>query len=242
MPVEEENRLSFETHRRRPRSRRRRLRVFALIVSLCGTAALPASAAADCPSGNQTYNGSCGPPFTLPYWGDSAGWTDASQYSTIQLADVLGKGRDQLIGRSSAGIEIWDFDTTLGQWRPAMDANGNQMILTEFGDPPPLTTANPTPPDTDWTKPQYYSTIQTGDVLGTGRPQIVGRSATGVIVYSYTPGANGAPGLGRKPRTPGRSSTRQTSLPAGTRRSGPPICSAGGRRSCGASTRRSTSG
>ena len=126
--------------------------------------------------------------------GDAAGWTDASQYSTIQLADVLGEGRDQLIGRGPGGIEIWEFDTTVGQWRPAVDANGDPMILTEFADPPPLTAANPDPPDTDWALPQYYTTIQTGDLLGTGRPQIIGRSAHGVIVFSYTPGTSGAAG------------------------------------------------
>ena len=162
---------------------------------MCG-AAVPASSAAQsqCPTAKPTYNGPCGPTFTLPNWGDAAGWTDASQYSTIQLADVLGEGRDQLIGRGPGGIEIWEFDTTVGQWRPAVDANGNPMILTEFADPPPLTAANPDPPDTDWALPQYYTTIQTGDLLGTGRPQIIGRSAHGVIVFSYTPGTSGAAG------------------------------------------------
>jgi hypothetical protein len=64
------------------------------------------------------------------------------------------------------------------------------MILTAFAAPPPPTDASPNPPHTDWTLPQYYSTIQTGDLLGTG----IGRSAHGVIVFSYTPGADGAAG------------------------------------------------
>ena len=160
----------------------------------CGGVAGVRGRGQPCPAANPTFNGPCGPTFTLPNWGDAAGWKDPSQYTTIQLADVLGEGRDQLIARGAGGIEIWEFDTAVGQWRPALDANGNPMILTAFADPPPLTEANPNPPDTDWTLPQHYTTIQTGDLLGTGRPQIIGRSAHGVIVLSYTPGPNGSAG------------------------------------------------
>ena len=150
--------------------------------------------AAQCPAANPTYNGPCGPTFTLPYWGDAGGWKYGDQYSTIQLADVLGTGRDQLLGRSAAGIEIFVFDTTYGQWRPAVDAKGKPMILTAFADPPSLTQDNPNPPATDWTEVPYFTTIQTADLLGTGRDQIIARSSAGVLVYSYTPGANGTVG------------------------------------------------
>jgi hypothetical protein len=57
-----------------------------------------------------------------------SGWTSPDQYSTIQLADVLGNGRDQLIARTAAGIEIYEFDTSVGQWRPEVDANGVPVI------------------------------------------------------------------------------------------------------------------
>ena len=68
------------------------------------------------------------------------------------------------------------------------------MILTALADPPPLSDASTNPPDTDWTLPQYYSTIQTGDVEATGRDQIIARSADGVVVNPYTPGPDNTPG------------------------------------------------
>jgi hypothetical protein len=177
--------------------------VAVLVVWLWGVALVATAAAqsGQCPAANPTYNGPCGPEFTFPYWGNAGGWENSDKYSTIQLADVLGQGRDQLIARSAAGIEIWEFDTTLGQWRPAVDGQGKPMILTAFADPPPLSDAITNPPDTDWTLPQYYSTIQTGDVEGTGRDQIIGRSADGVVVYSYTPGPNNTPGTWQQTAT-----------------------------------------
>ena len=49
--------------------------------------------AADCALADLDYNGACGPEFQSPAWGDAAGWTDPSKYSTIQLADITGDGR-----------------------------------------------------------------------------------------------------------------------------------------------------
>lgn len=156
----------------------------------------PSSAAAQsqCPAARPSFFGPCGPTFTLPEWGDAGGWKSFDQYSTIQFGDVLGNGRDQLIGRSADGIEIWDFDTTLGQWRPAVDSQNKPMILTGFADPPPLTQAHPTYDQTDWTAFDHSVTIQVADVLGNGRDQIIARASSGIIVLSYTPGANGAAG------------------------------------------------
>ena len=94
---------------------------------LLGVAAALGSAAtaraADCSLADDAYNGACGPQFEQPAWGDGAGWTDPSKYSTIQLADLTGNGVDELIARNDDGIEIWNFDTTLGQWRPAIGAD-----------------------------------------------------------------------------------------------------------------------
>ena len=154
----------------------------------------PAAADSQCPAANPSDSGPCGPTFTLPEWGDAGGWTSPDQYPTIQFGDVFGDGQDQLIGRSADGIEIWEFDTSLGQWRPAVDSGGKPMILTGFADPPPLTQANPTYTATDWTDTGHYPTIQVADVLGNGRDQIIARANSGVIVFSYVPGANGAPG------------------------------------------------
>ena len=170
------------------------------VVVVLGVLWLASSAAADsqCPAANPSYFGPCGPTFTLPQWGDAGGWKSPDQYSTIQFGDVLGNGREQLIGRSADGIEIWDFDTTLGRWRPAVDAQGKPMILTGFGDPPALTQAHPMFAGTDWTDASHYPTILVADVLGDGGDQIIARDSSGIIIFSYTAGPNGAPGTWSK--------------------------------------------
>jgi uncharacterized repeat protein (TIGR01451 family) len=166
-----------------------------------GALGLPSAAVAQsqCPNPSPSYNGQCGPTFTLPQWGDAGGWTEPDQFETIRFGAVLGNGREQLIGKSANGIEIWDFDTTLGQWRPAVDAGGKPMILTGFADPPPLTASRPSYGGTDWTAPEHSVSIQVGDVLGTGRDQIIARADPGMTIFSYTPGANGAPGSWSQP-------------------------------------------
>lgn len=135
--------------------------LLAVFGGLLGAAAPRAAAQSSqaCPAADPVYTGPCGPTFVLPGWGDAGGWKDPSQWSTIQLADVDGDGAEELFGRTPAGITVHEFDTTLGQWRPQVDANGVPVILGAFANPPPLTTADSTPPATDWTQPWYYDTI-----------------------------------------------------------------------------------
>jgi hypothetical protein len=47
----------------------------------------------------------------------------------------------------------------VGQWRPQVNANGTPIALSAFASQAPGET-----PATDWTKPQYYSTIQTAHI------------------------------------------------------------------------------
>ena len=44
-------------------------------------------------------------------------------------------------------------------------------------------------PATDWTQPQYYSTIQTFDLAGDGSQEVLARFADGMHIYRYTPPA-----------------------------------------------------
>ena len=140
------------------------------------------AAAAACPVAEPTYTGNCGPTFVVPAWGDGGGWNDPSKYSTIQLADVNGDGRDELIGRNDQGLEIYWFDTSIGQWRPQVDANGVQQVLTDFRSPLPTER-----PATDWTEPAYYSTIQAANVAGSPGVEILARFSDGMRIYRYVP-------------------------------------------------------
>lgn len=162
----------------------------ALVAAVVTAAMVPAPAAASisgCPEANPTYFDACGPTFTQPAWGDGGGWTDPSKYSTIQLADLNGDGKDELIARNDQGLEIYWFDTSVGQWRPQVDANGVQQVLTDFASPAPGTT-----PATDWTKPEYYSTIQTAHIDGNAKAQVLARFADGMHVYYFQPGPGGS--------------------------------------------------
>jgi hypothetical protein len=87
----------------------------ALVVAVSCALAPSVVAAAACPSADTSYMGNCGPQFAVPNWTDAGGWTDPAKYSTIQLADVNGDGSDELIARADSGVQIFRFDTTLGQ-------------------------------------------------------------------------------------------------------------------------------
>src|SRR5215831_16956162 len=90
-----------------------------LVVGLLPAASASAGAS-DCALADYAYNATCGPEFQSPAWGDAAGWTDPSKYSTIKLADITGNGTEELLARNDDGVEVWTFDTNIGQWRPAI--------------------------------------------------------------------------------------------------------------------------
>src|SRR5215211_2777344 len=188
--------------RQRAPGRRILLLAAAAVALVLGPGASPAPAQDEtCPEVTPAYTGPCGPTFVLPGWGDAGGWTDPEQYETIQLAD--GDGADELLARTPGGVAVHVFDKTLGQWRPQVDANNLPAILTEFADPPPLTTANPNPPATDWTLPQYYDTIQAADIDGQKGEELLGRSASGLIVFKFSPGTSPGQGSWRQVTTSG---------------------------------------
>jgi hypothetical protein len=169
------------------RSRRARAQAVAVLVVAVafGFLAAPAPVRAECPSGDESYTGPCGPTFTTSMWGDAAGWTDPSKYSTIQLGDVNGDGKDELLGRGDSGIEIWTFDTSLGQWRPQVDAQDVRQVLSDFRSPG-------LGEDTlGWKDPSYYTTIQTANVDGTPGVEVLARFPDGMRAYGYRPPPGG---------------------------------------------------
>ena len=156
--------------------------VCALLLAAFGALAAPGVARAQCPEADPSYFDACGPTFTVPAWGDAGGWTDESKYSTIQLADFNGDGKDELFARNDQGVEIFWFDTSVGQWSPQVDADDLPQVLTDFRSPLPNET-----PATDWTQAAYYSTIQAYDVDGQPGAEILARFADGMRVYKYIP-------------------------------------------------------
>ena len=175
------------------RAPRRAALALSLVLCVLAAPAGPARAQqTDCldDDPDPTYFDKCGPLFTLPPWGDASGWMDESKYATIQLADLNGDKRDELLARNDQGIEIWWFDTALGQWRPQVDAQDLPQVLTDFRSPHPDEA-----PATDWTKPEYDSTIQVTQLGGGKTAHLVARFADGIRVYAFKPGpGNGIDG------------------------------------------------
>src|SRR4051794_9452900 len=132
--------------------------------------------------GDFAYNAACGPEFESPAWGDAAGWTDPSKYSTIQLADITGDGSAELLARNDDGPEIWTFDTAVGQRRPTLDAKGHPRVIRALRSPLPTEDVRGS-----WRDPATSSTIQAADLDGDQQEEILANGPSGTGVWRYTP-------------------------------------------------------
>ena len=171
--------------------------LLALIAALALMPSVAMGAGCPDPDADTTYLGNCGPALAVPAWSDAGGFTDPSQYSTIRLADVNGDGTDELLGRNHDGLEVFWFDTSIGQWRPQVDANdvrqlvsaqdANGTMVSDFASP---TISDESDPHRI-TLPYYYSTIQAADIDGRPGEEILARFWDGMRVYKYVPPAGG---------------------------------------------------
>ena len=112
------------------------------------------------------------PNFTYQPWpdtgsADGTNWTLPQYYETIQFADIDGDGRDELLGRSASGLEVWKWDNSISNWAMIY---GNGGILGDAG---------------GWDQPRYYSTIQCADIDGDGRKEVIARGASGILAWRY---------------------------------------------------------
>ena len=106
-----------------------------------------------------------------PNWDNATGWDDPQYYTTIQTGDLDGDGRDELLARAPAGIWAYEFDPVANAW-------------VKLPDGPNWDDA------TGWGNPQYYTTIQTGDLDGDGRDELLARAAAGILAYEFDPATN----------------------------------------------------
>ena len=97
-----------------------------------------------------------------PQFSDAAGWgADASNWSTIQFADVNGDGLRDVCGRFKDGV--WCAFNYGGKF------DMFQHMESDFSD------AN------GWNQPRYYSTIVLADVNGDFKADLCGRGTSGLI-------------------------------------------------------------
>lgn len=116
------------------------------------------------PAGSAASSAANGPPLS-----DSAGWSNPAYYSTIQLADIDGDGRTELVGSGPGGIYIFRYES--GVWSPDEATEPNGPLLESIA----------------WKSAVYCRTITCADVDGDRRAEVVARAPQGVIVFDYDP-------------------------------------------------------
>lgn len=134
-------------------------------------AAVPSAVAAAVPSGGAGA-------LALPMLADGMNMDRPEYYDTLQAgsrpqhrnrlsADVNGDGQDELIVRGPGGILAYVFDADSGQW------------FTLPGQGPAWSDA------AGWSAPRYYETIQTADIDGDGRAELLGLGPDGLEAWRY---------------------------------------------------------
>jgi hypothetical protein len=108
------------------------------------------------------------PPPTPPSatWSDAEGWGKPEYYSTIQLADLDGDGRAELVGRGPAGIIVQHFGPASRSWFPG-------RVSLPLSD------------EAGWNRPERYSTIRLADVDGDGRAELLAEADDGPRAWKY---------------------------------------------------------
>jgi FG-GAP-like repeat len=98
---------------------------------------------------------------------DAQGWDKPGRGATIQTADVDGNGAAELLGRGEGGLHTW-------RW-----TDGWTEVGTVLGG---LSNAN------GWVKPDHYATIQTGDLDGDRKAELLARNSAGILVWRWNGG------------------------------------------------------
>jgi len=102
------------------------------------------------------------------------GWYYPETYLTIQAADIDGDDRDELIGRSGDGMVAYQW-TEDGWKQLGQEAEAGDLGCHKGGGPFPGR----------YLGPQYYSTIQTADLDGDNKAELLGRTKDGMVFYTW---------------------------------------------------------
>ena len=89
-------------------------------------------------------------------------------WGSIRTGDVNGDGKDEVLALDGIGLQAWSYNRTTNAW-------------TRLQPSPALALAA----DPWLTQREYYATIQTGDVDGDGRDDVVARGPYGIRTWFY---------------------------------------------------------
>ena len=88
-------------------------------------------------------------------------------WGTIRTGDIDGNAREEVLALDGSGLQAWSYEPASKAWHQLQPST--PLALTG-----------------DWlTKPEYYSTIQAGDVDGDGRDDVVARGPFGIRTWFY---------------------------------------------------------
>ena len=96
-------------------------------------------------------------------------WRLPQYYDTIQAADLDGQKGDEILARGANGIVVFKFTPS------GTPGKGSWAQLSQSG---PLA-------GSAWDAPYYYATIQTGDVNGDSKAELVARGSAGITTLGW---------------------------------------------------------
>jgi hypothetical protein len=139
------------------------------------------AAQATCPNPQNPdldYNCPLGPTYLIPGLTNLNGWTNPAQYRNILVGDLDGDQVDELVALGVAGIEVYRFDRSRGQWTQVQSSTSPNNKTTILSD---------AVIGKDAAHQKYWDTIRLGDIDGDGKNELVVRLSTGVVVFRFTP-------------------------------------------------------
>ena len=119
------------------------------------------------PASTDPTNGWEGLP-TLTALSGAASSVQPGMWGSIRAADLNGDSNKEVLFLDGNGLQVWSYDPAGKTWN-------------EWDPTTPLALAS----DPWLTHPEYYSTIQVGDVNGDGRDDVVARGPYGIRTWFY---------------------------------------------------------
>ena len=106
----------------------------------------------------------------LTWFSDVGGWGNSAYFSTIQAADIDGDGAEEILGRGAGGMVVFKYNQTTSLFSQ-------------------VATQGPFADNGTWNTASHYLSIQTADIDGDGRADLLGRNSDGIHLYRWVTGS-----------------------------------------------------